>query len=274
MTTFLAIVMLASPWAAPRHLVFGDGNKLVLWDVQKQSASTLPSLSSVFVRQAVATADGTQVFLIGESPVDHASSLYRWDGTAEHQPTRLGDSHGYHGQLSLSPDEKWIYFTFHEHGGPLGNHAEGAYQQLYRIKVDGQGIERLTNGEGCRLGSCPLRGSHSALVLHANCNGASALETIDLATKEVKAAARETGRFYAVDAAPDGKSALILTSSVSGASVLEWNSSDGQLSPRAELGFGASAQPRYGRTRSEVLYWDGQQVKVATFSTSLKEVRR
>lgn len=113
--------------------------------------------------------------------------LYKYErGNAKAQI--LGRGVGFHAHPSFTNDGQWVYFIHHptKDGGPPGMHATREYGQLWRIGVDGSGLEQLTKSRGCKLYP-DARDDRRVAFTHADCGEASGLE--ELATTGVRSIA-------------------------------------------------------------------------------------
>lgn len=153
---------------------------------------------------AVASNEHTVVFTAWNGPVENWL-LYACDGSG--QPRLLGEETGYHGQPSFSEDGTWVYFVHHPRkGGPPGLHEEGANAQLYRVRLDGSGLEALSDSPGCKL--APHIARNLVVYVHATCSGLRSIELLNL-QKDNRITTIENSNSHYPDLSADGRSLLV-----------------------------------------------------------------
>ena len=107
--------------------------------------------------------------------------LYKLERTAA-EATLLGGSTGFHAQPTFTNDGAWVYFIHHpsKDGGPPGMHGMREYGQVWKVRIDGTGLEQVTKSKGCKLFP-DGRDARAVTYTHTNCEGTSMLETLGAA---------------------------------------------------------------------------------------------
>lgn len=125
------------------------------------------SLAGLTPEDVVLTDDGeTYVFTAydRQSRSDYPL-LFLWKrGTPA--PLALGLARGKHTHPALTPDDQWVYFAYHNDPHLMGLGRE--YTQIWKVRIDGVGLQQLTNTRGCKLHPRPLR-NDGILYSHADC---------------------------------------------------------------------------------------------------------
>lgn len=107
------------------------------------------------------------------------AAMYKYEeGAAEAHI--LGRGVGFHAQPSFTNDGQWVFFIHHptKDGGPPGMHATREYGQLWRIRIDGSGLEQMTKTKGCKLYP-DARDSTHVVFTHADCGDQSGVEQFE-----------------------------------------------------------------------------------------------
>lgn len=191
--------------AASVPLVFGANNA---WTVVDRNGRVIMHLHEVCGQRANELAVGadqrTLVFTAWSEPVENWL-LYACD--QNRKPRLLGERIGYHAQPSFSPDGIWVFFVHHPRkGGPPGQHDPGANAQVYRVRLDGSGLESLTESAGCKL--APRSVGSTVVYLHSTCEGPRSIEMLD-SNKGLPTTLLEHGAMsHYPDLSPDGSQVL------------------------------------------------------------------
>lgn len=205
-----ALPTFGSPLRPP--LVFAAGGA---WTVVARDGRVVMHLRDVCGQRALDLAVGpdehTLVFTAWSAPVENWL-LYACDAG---NPRRLGEATGYHGQPSFSEDGATVFFVHHpKKGGPVGMHEEGANAQLYRVRLDGSGLEPLTDSKGCKL--APQKVGQAVVYLHATCSGPRTVELISLEKGRRVATLEEALNTHYPDLSSDGRSVLVTRKTLAG----------------------------------------------------------
>jgi hypothetical protein len=242
------------PWGSARNVVYGDrGFGWVSVDVHSRELRpiALPHDVSPF---EVATASDGRIVYTARDPAAANTLLFIWDSRhPDSQPKSIGDSRGFHSTPTITPDENWVYFAHNPDAfGPPGQHSPRAYAQIYRVRLDGTGLEALTSNEGCHWGPTALADKFVAFI-HSDCVRGKWVELLRGEATDAVTLTERQAILGGVDAAPDGWTLLIETASVDASIVQEVTLTTGATrelfrTPRGAL------QPRYGGSREEVLY--------------------
>ena len=247
----------ARGWEQQRYVAFGGPGGWGVMEVHAKRMQwlTLPAPYTQALNLTV-TADGRVVVFTAEDAAAHNVLLFRWRRT-EDEAHLLGEARGFHAEPSVSPDGRWAYFSHNpEAGGPPGAHPAQpqAFAQLYRVSLDGTGLQRLTNEKGC----------HYA----ASFDSADGVDFIHTDCRTVRKAFRfqpSTGRTVALDfhlphvgeprTAPDGARTLATTQRMFDTTVLELSQKGQDV--RQLFTVPNNARPLhavYGGASNEILY--------------------
>ena len=219
---FSTLMVLA---AAP--LFFGD--EQLGWYVISERGEVLQRLTT-FGGEAAAEAamhPDTQTFVFTSAGPPSQRQLFRWR-TGEAKPAPLLPERGYYARPSFAPAGDWLYFT-HNGGGPPGSHETGMNAQVFRVKPDGSGLERLTNSSGCKLSPSASDG-RALFYLHSSCNSSARAETVSLAAIDGGTAARAFGEsawnVLELAVTRDGRRVAVVEARVPGTAVYEYSTAD------------------------------------------------
>lgn len=203
-TTAISAAAFAAPARPP--LVFGVGNA---WTVVAPDGRLLKQLRGVCGREArdlaVSPDEATLVFTAWSDAVENWLLYACDDGSS---PRLLGEAQGYHGNPAFSPDGAWVYFVHHpKKGGPLGMHDPGANAQLYRVRLDGSGLESFTDSKGCKL--APQATASSVVFVHDTCTGVRSIELVSPGRRSGVVTLEHGHNSHFPDLSPDGHFVLI-----------------------------------------------------------------
>lgn len=125
--------------------------------------------------------DGSRYVFTAKPPEGTQPLLYRLE-RGEAKPTLLAFRGGFHAQPTFTNDGAWVFFIYHptkdtEWGIPatVGEMEDRMYGQIYKVKVDGSGLEQVTTSRGCKLFP-DARDSKTVAYTHTNCGATSMLE--------------------------------------------------------------------------------------------------
>lgn len=125
--------------------------------------------------------DGSRYVFTAKPPEGTQPLLYRLE-RGEEKPTLLAFRGGFHAQPTFSNDGNWVFFIYHptmdtEWGiqATVGEMEDRMYGQIYKVKVDGSGLEQVTTSRGCKLFP-DARDSKTVAYTHTNCGATSMLE--------------------------------------------------------------------------------------------------
>jgi hypothetical protein len=118
--------------------------------------------------EATVSPDGRVIVFTAWSDAVQNRLMYKWE-IGSGQATRLGGAQGFHASPDFTNDGTWVYFAHHPRKGGLpGQHEPGASAQLYRVRIDGSGLEALTREGGCHMHPNVGYGG-SVLFAHTDC---------------------------------------------------------------------------------------------------------
>lgn len=128
-----------------------------------------------------ASPDGSRYVFTARPPEGTQPLLYRLE-RGEEKATLLAFRGGFHAQPTFTNDGNWVFFIYHptmdtEWGIPatVGEMEDRMYGQIYKVKVDGSGLEQVTTSRGCKLFP-DARDSKTVAYTHTNCGATSMLE--------------------------------------------------------------------------------------------------
>ncbi len=208
MSALMMVLLAVSAGSAARApLVFGDSSG---WVVVSRDGRALERMSKVCgseARELAVSADlKTYVFTAWSQAIEN-TLLYACEPGG--MPRLLGESIGYHAQPSFSRDGQWVFFVHHpKKGGPPGMHDPGANAQLYRVRLDGSGLEAMTNSRGCKAAPQDA-GDGVVMMLHLSCHGPRSIELLRLNEKSVVATAEDGQLSHWPDLTADGRHLLV-----------------------------------------------------------------
>lgn len=122
------------------------------------------------------TPDGETLVFTAVTSELSTPSLFRF-GANDNAPVRLVSQPGYAAQPTVTNDGQWVIFVHHpgRDGGPPGDHTPRAYGQLWRVRIDGRGLEPITSSPGCKLKPDALT-RNSVSYTHADCGVSATVE--------------------------------------------------------------------------------------------------
>jgi hypothetical protein len=264
-----------SGWTAPRFEVYEDGLGH-WWSVDAHTHDVRKvQLPAGRVIRGVAVAPDGRVVMTADEPSAHNTLLFIWDpGAPMKPPVSIGDVRGHHFEPAVSLDGQWVYFAHNpDSSGPPGAHSQGAFAQIYRVHLDGSGLEALTANAGCHWGPTAVN-EDLVVLIHSSCSRGQWVETLRKGVAAAEIVSPRLGLLQSVELAPDRSRILIESSSLSETFVEERELRTGHVErlfsrPREFL------HARYGRDRRDVLFqsqnaiwaWThGGTDKLATFS--------
>ncbi|NNB89727.1 TolB family protein [Corallococcus exiguus] len=225
---------------------------------------------------------GKSIIYTALDPTTRNTGLFRWDRNANEAPVSIGEADGFHGDVTLSQDGQWIYFT-HNRGvtaGPPGQHGMKNYAQLFRVRADGSRLEQLTQAAGCHFGPI-LPKVGSLFYIHTSCHGMSWLKRMGSSEKSSTTLLQEMGRLLEPASAPDGQSLLLASENVDFKEIKELDVRSNKItslfqfrrdSPTARAQYGANRQDVFFQNKGWVWLWSqGQSTQLAPLRVSSHE---
>ncbi|MBL8913648.1 MAG: hypothetical protein JNM17_23305 [Archangium sp.] len=145
-------------------------------------------------------------------------------------------------------------------GGPPGTHDAGANAQLYRVRLDGSGLEALTSSRGCKAAPHDVGGG-VVMMVHLSCFGPRSIELFRVADKSVVDAALVGQEPHWPDLASDGRHMLVTRDTFESTQVLEvdWKTKRSTVLWSLPMG-SENAHAAWGDGRSSVLFQRGGAV--------------
>jgi hypothetical protein len=248
--------LLSSVSAQPRYLVFGA--KSQRWIAIEARALRVEPLTfpAPFKPEGVALSrDGKVIIFTAFHPPANNVLLFRWDRSSSEPPVSIGDDRGYHSDPTISDDGQWVYFAHNPFAfGPPGQHQDRAFAQLYRVQLNGTGLEPLTDENGCHLG--PTNASaEQVFYLHTNCRGNRTLRIFDL-KKSISVDLQKYGfDFSEPCTSPDQKAMLVSFGVGDSGAIAEIDLRSLQMRTLVRVGQAAPPlRPQYGTKRRDIFY--------------------
>jgi hypothetical protein len=277
---FLAVLLssLNATWTErPRYLLFGT--KWLGWMiVEPRSGRTeLLRVPAPFVPENVAmSSNGEDVVFTAPSSAANNVLLFHWNRHANTPPRSIGDERGYHSEPTISDDGRWVYFAHNPFArGPPGEHLAKAFAQLYRVRMDGTGLEALTDERGCHF--APTNATADQLIyVYTTCNGDRTLRRFFVRSRTSKDLSKAGFVINEPSTSPGLSRVLFSSPNVDSVSIAEIDLKTSQLS----LGFKVEqtalpARPQYGQSLGDIFYqahgavWrrhKGVSQRIATFT--------
>lgn len=171
MPALALLLLLGSAVAPPRYAAFGRYRTWAVVNLAKGTSEWLPLPSNIRPRELTISIDGRVVVFTGYAAEAGTYLLYSWDKDPAHDPHRIGDTRGYHANPAIDPNGDWVYFAHNPNaeGMPM-SHAARAYAQIYRVHLDGSGLQPLTDEQGCHFAPAPNK-QGEVLFVHTQCHG-------------------------------------------------------------------------------------------------------
>lgn len=148
------------------------------WYVVSRSGELLSQHQQFAGREAAdatVSPDGRVFVFTSWEPSAENFLLYKWSESKQ-TAELLSEPRGFHAAPTFTDDGKWVYFAHHPgKGGPPGEHEPGAFAQLYRVKLDGSALERLTDAPGCHMQPATADGPVVAIA-HTDCAAGRSIE--------------------------------------------------------------------------------------------------
>jgi hypothetical protein len=247
----LVALLLALLGAAegPRYAAFGRFRTWTLVNLVDGKPEWLPLPPSLIPRELTVSVDGRTVVFTGYSETAGTNLLYAWDKDPAHPPRSIGDTRGYHANPAVDAAGEWVYFAHNPDavGLPM-SHTSRAYAQIYRVHLDGSGLQRLTDEQGCHFAPSPGRGG-KLLFVHTQCHGHErALVRMTLANAS-EATLKMVGDANETMASDDGRKLLYVVSNSGFGSVFELDVGTGASMLIDQGRIGSRAEPRFGAGR-------------------------
>lgn len=257
-TCVLCTASSASETNTPRakYVALGQGKYWVAFDIVTRKAERLPLPSTITPTDLAISDNGKTVVFTADTSNNREARLFVWDRNPEHPPRQIGEPRGYYADPTISKDGKWVYFAHNTagRGTPLA-HMDRAFAQMYRIQLDGSGLEALTTERGCHFAPT-LRVQESLVYVHANCGGPDrSIEVLDLRARQTKRLVTSTKTMDELELSPDGKRALFSATGNDSLSLQEVELKTGQTRKLVEfIRDSKRARPRYGSKPGEFFY--------------------
>jgi len=240
----------------PRYLLFGT--KSLGWIVLEARTRHVDRLHfpAPFVPENVAiSSNGEDVVFTAADSAANNVLLFHWNLKRNTPPRSIGDQRGYHADPTISDDARWAYFAHNPFArGPPGEHQAKAYAQLYRVQIDGSGLEALTDERGCHFG--PTNATANQLIyLYTTCNGDRTLRRFHFPSR-TSTDLSKTGFIVNEPSTSPGSTRVVFSSpNVDSVSIAEIDLQTTQLS-RAFPIHGASlpVRPQYGASLEDIFY--------------------
>jgi hypothetical protein len=247
-------------WTAPRYAVYGNPRSGWVGVEAHSRALERIALPKQYAPEEVALApDGRLIFTALDSNAGNRL-LFTWDSrTPEISPKSIGEGRGFHSNPSVTGDG-WVYFAHNPNAfGPPGRHEVQAYAEIYRARLDGTGLEALTDNPGCHWGPAASAGGLVAYV-HMTCVRGMWVEYMRGAHSPPEVTSGRDELIIGVDAAPDGQSVLFTVRASPTNVVRERSLTSSDTHELLRYPDVGSGRAMYGADRSHVFYQSAEAI--------------
>jgi Tol biopolymer transport system component len=249
MPALVLLLLLSSAVTPPHYAAFGRYRTWALINLMDGKSEWLTLRPGLSPRELTVTADGRVVVFTSYAAEAGTYLLYSWDKDPGHAPRLIGDTRGYHASPAIDPNGDWIYFAHNPNavGMPM-SHTARAYAQIYRVHLDGSGLQSLTDEPGCHFSPIPTKNG-AILFVHTQCHGHErSLVRMDLSGGS-ESELKLVGDATELVLSNDGRKAVYVVTKSGLNSIFELDLETG-ASTLVDRGGGTSgAEPRFGAGR-------------------------
>lgn len=179
MTLLLSLVMAAS--VGP--VAFPAPGGFVILSRSGELLETISRPGGLTAEHLAVSPDGRRYVFTARSNPEAQPLLYRLE-RGQTEAAVLGKATGFHAQPTFTDDGNWVFFIFHptkdaagwwSQPPTTGEMADREYGQIWKVRIDGTGLEQVTKSRGCKLFP-DARDAKTVTYTHTNCGATSMLE--------------------------------------------------------------------------------------------------